>query len=78
MRKIKDLNMPVGRMTKINDFLPPPEKLAVPDENVKITISLSKTSIEFFKQKAKKYNTKYQKMIRNLIDQYTSHHVCQD
>ncbi len=65
-------------MTKINDFLPPPEKLAVQDENIKITISLSKTSVEFFKQKAKKYHTKYQKMIRNLIDRYASHHVYQD
>lgn len=78
MRKIKDLNMPIGKMIKINDFLPPPEKLVVQDENVKITISLSKTSVEFFKQKAKKYHTKYQKMIRNLIDRYASHHVYQD
>lgn len=73
MRKIKDLNMPIGKMIKINDFLPPPDKLAVPDENVKVTISLSKTSVEFFKQKAKKYHTKYQKMIRNLIDGYAMH-----
>ena len=78
MKKIKDLNMPIGRITKINDFLPSPENLAVPDDNVKITISLSKTSVEFFKQKAKKYHTKYQKMIRNLIDRYASHHVYQD
>ncbi|MDO8734779.1 MAG: CopG family transcriptional regulator [Elusimicrobiota bacterium] len=78
MRKIKDLNMPIGKMIKINDFLPPPEKLAVQDENVKITISLSKASVQFFKQKAKKYHTKYQKMIRNLIDRYASHHVYQD
>ena len=43
------------------------------DETVKVTISLSKTSVDFFKKEAKKYNTQYQKMIRRLLDEYTAH-----
>jgi predicted DNA binding CopG/RHH family protein len=43
------------------------------DETVKITIALSKTSVEFFKQEAKKHNTQYQKMIRRLLDEYAAH-----
>jgi len=54
----------------VNDFLPPPEKLVTKDEKVKITISLSKKSVDFFKDQAKKHNTNYQKMIRNLLDMY--------
>ncbi len=54
----------------INDFLPSPKELVPKDEKVKITISLSKESVEFFKNEAKKLDTNYQKMIRNLLDMY--------
>ena len=35
-------------------------------------ISLNKSSIDFFKKKAKEQRTSYQKMIRRLIDWYAS------
>lgn len=65
-----DLNRPVGKMTRIDDFLPPPEKLVVPQKTVKITISLSESSVDFFKRRAKQHHIKYQKMVRELIDRY--------
>ena len=71
-KKRKNNNKPIGRLTKIDDFLPSPEKLLLPKESVKITISLSKSSIDFFKEQAKLHNVKYQQMIRRLIDKYTS------
>ncbi|MCI0515023.1 CopG family transcriptional regulator, partial [candidate division KSB1 bacterium] len=40
------------------------------EETVKVTISLSKTSIDFFKEVARKNRTQYQKMIRRLLDEY--------
>lgn len=49
------------------------EELALKDETVKVTIALSKTSVEFFKKEAEKYNTQYQKMIRRLLDEYAAH-----
>lgn len=64
----------MGKVKTIPDFLPSPEELALKEETVKITISLSKASIEFFKNEAKKYNTQYQKMIRRLLDEYAAHH----
>lgn len=72
-KKIKYSEEPIGKAKVISDFLPSPEELALKDETVKITISLSKTSVAFFKKEAKKYNTQYQKMIRRLLDEYTSH-----
>jgi predicted DNA binding CopG/RHH family protein len=63
----------IGKVRVISDFLPSPEELALKDETVKITISLSKTSIEFFKKEAKKFHTQYQKMIRRLLDEYAAH-----
>lgn len=69
--KIKYKNEPMGKLRVVSDFLPSPEELVLKDETVKVTISLSKTSVEFFKSEAKKYNTQYQKMIRRLLDEYT-------
>ena len=65
----------IGDIKIVDDFLPPPEALVVKDENIKVTISLTKESIEFFKKEAKKHHTQYQKMIRNLLDIYASNHI---
>lgn len=72
--KIKYTDEPIGRVKVIDDFLPSPEELALKEETVKVTISLSRTSVEFFKKEAKKHNTQYQKMIRRLLDEYSAHH----
>ncbi|MBW2658451.1 MAG: CopG family transcriptional regulator [Deltaproteobacteria bacterium] len=71
--KIKYTDEPIGKVKVITDFLPSPKELALKDETVKITISLSKTSVDIFKKEAKRYNTQYQKMIRRLLDEYTAH-----
>jgi predicted DNA binding CopG/RHH family protein len=68
--KIKYTDEPLGDLKVIPDFLPRPEDLVLKDEGVKITISLSKRSIEFFKDEAKKHDTQYQRMIRRLLDAY--------
>jgi len=56
----------------LKDFLPPPDQLVLKEENVKVTIALKKSSIDFFKEEAQKNNTSYQKMIRQVIDWYAS------
>ena len=57
----------------IQDFLPAPEKLVLKEDNVKITLELSKRSVTLFKRFAAKSGFKYQRMIRNLVDQYAEH-----
>jgi len=42
------------------------------EENVKVTISLNKSSVEYFKKEAQKHHTSYQRMIRRLLDWYAS------
>lgn len=37
-------------------------------------MTLSKSSVDYFKRAAKKYHTHYQTMIRRLIDAYTASH----
>lgn len=58
----------------IEDFLPAPEKLIKKEETMKVTILLSRKSINFFKDKAKKIGVPYQTMIKNVLDRYTSHY----
>ena len=55
----------------IDDFLPPPEALIPRDETVKVTISLTQKSVEFFKKSAEEQGVPYQTMIRKVLDLYT-------
>lgn len=50
--------------------LPTIAELAAREETVKVTITLSKLSVEYFKQEARARRTQYQKMIRCLLDEY--------
>jgi len=73
-KKIKYTEGPMGEFRVIEDFLPPPEQLILKEDNVKITISLNKRSVDFFKQEAQKNRTSYQRMIRRLLEWYASNY----
>ena len=62
--------MPIGELKRVTDFLPPPDQLVFPEETIKITLSLTKSSVDFFRRQAKSCHTKYQKMIREVVDRY--------
>ena len=59
----------------VADFLPPPEQLIAKEETRKITIALSKRSVDFFKDAAEKNNIPYQQLIRKVLDNYTEHYA---
>jgi predicted DNA binding CopG/RHH family protein len=71
-KSIKYTDEPMENINVIQDFLPSPEELIFKDKTVKVTIALSKSSVDYFKKVAKSYNTQYQKMIRRLLDEYVS------
>ena len=73
--KIKYTDEPMGEPEVIPDFLPAPEDLVFKDDGVKVTLALSKRSVEFFKREAARHHTQYQRMIRRLLDAYTEHHM---
>ncbi|MEI6460063.1 MAG: CopG family transcriptional regulator [Pseudomonadota bacterium] len=74
-RKIKYTSEPLGRIEVVDDFLPSPDQLVLNDDGVKVTISLSKRSVDFFKAQADRSNTSYQRMIRRLLDTYADHYT---
>lgn len=78
MKKTMYNNAPsnIGQAIKesviVEDFLPRPDQLVFKEDNIKITLELSKRSVALFKRYANKRGVKYQRMLRNLIDRYAS------
>ena len=72
--KIRYTDEPLGDLRVVKDFLPPPHELVFEEETVKVTISLSRSSVDYFKQEARRHRTAYQKMIRRLLDTYVEHY----
>lgn len=68
--KTRYTDEPLGKVQVIPDILPSPAALAFREEGVKVTLALSRKSVEFFKEEAAKHHTQYQRMIRRLIDAY--------
>lgn len=60
----------IGKIRIVTDFLPPLEKLVLREDNVKVTLALSRNSVDFFKREAAKQRVPYQRMIRALVDAY--------
>src|SRR5665811_115552 len=73
--KIKYTDEPLGDIKVVQDFLPAPAQLAFREEGVKVTLALSRKSVEFFKSEAAKNNTQYQRMIRRLVDAYVERYA---
>ena len=73
-KSIRYTDEPLGAVRVVQDFLPPPAELVFKEETVKVTMSLSKGSVAFFKREARKHGTQYQKMIRRLLDLYAAQH----
>jgi hypothetical protein len=70
-KTIKYADGEIGRIGPVmKDFLPPPDQLVLRESNVKVTLSLSQKSVDFFKREAKKSRVPYQRMIRALVDAY--------
>lgn len=69
-KKIVYTDEPMGDVEVVTDFLPSPAELAFKEDGVKVTLALSKRSVDFFKSEASKHQTQYQRMIRRLLDSY--------
>jgi hypothetical protein len=69
-QRIRYTDEPMEFGGRVPDFLPPPDKLIFKDDAVKVTITLSSRSVQFFKEEAAKRGVQYQRMIRRLLDVY--------
>jgi predicted DNA binding CopG/RHH family protein len=69
-KKIVYTDEPMGDVQVVADFLPSPADLAFREEGVKVTLALTRSSVDYFKSQASRHHTQYQRMIRRLIDAY--------
>jgi hypothetical protein len=72
-KSIQYSDEPVGEVRLLPDFLPSPEELALKNEQTKVTIHLSSETVAYFKAAASRHHMQYQKMIRQLLDDYVAH-----
>ncbi len=71
-KRITYTDGPIGDVKMVRDALPPPSDLVFREDQVKVTIVLSRSSVDFFKEEAKRHHTQYQRMIRRLLDLYVA------
>jgi len=69
-----DPDRPVGKLTLVLDYLPPPEELLPRGSKLKVTIELDEESVDFFKKQAQRHGGKYQRMMREVLRRYALHH----
>lgn len=73
-KTVKYAEGPIKEIRVVEDVLPSPEYLIMKGETVKVTLSLTKESVDFFKDEAEMHHTQYQKLIRTLLDQYSNYY----
>lgn len=66
----KRLGKAIESAQVVSDFLPPPSELVAHEDTVKVTISLSRSSVDFFKREARASRVPYQAMVREVVDIY--------
>jgi hypothetical protein len=66
----------IGKLHRIRDELPSIDELTGgPVRQTKVTIALDDDALSFFKWEARRRNTSYQRMIRNLVRAYAQAHT---
>jgi hypothetical protein len=56
-KKIKYTDEKIGKIKIVKDFLPKPEELILKEKNIKVTLNLSKSSVDYFKKIAGKHGS---------------------
>lgn len=67
-------NLPIEKINQTARKMGFPIGLVSSEKKVLVTIYLNKFTVDFFKKEARKYNTKYQRMIRTVLDLYAHAH----
>jgi len=74
--KYTDEPMHVGK--EVENFLPSPDKLVLRPKSVRVTLTLDADTVAYFKAEADRLQVSYQRMIRNLLNDYKSKMVGND
>jgi predicted HTH transcriptional regulator len=72
-KRIQYSDEPIGEARLVPDFLPSPEMLALNNDQTKVTMYLNSETVAYFKAATANHHMQYQKMIRQLLDEYVAH-----
>ena len=70
-KKIRYSDEPIS-FTVVKDFLPKPSEFVLKQPAVSVTLEVGKSSLEFYKDIAKKHKTTYKRVIKKVLDTYAS------
>jgi hypothetical protein len=66
----------IGELHRVRDELPSIDELTGKSgRQTKVTLALDNDALSFFKREARRRNTSYQRMIRNLVRAYSQAHT---
>jgi predicted DNA binding CopG/RHH family protein len=68
--KVKYTDEPMELGEEVENFLPPPDKLVLRPKPIRVTLTLDAETVEYFKAEAERIDVPYQRMIRNLLNEY--------
>jgi hypothetical protein len=74
-KPVKHPDEAAGPVSIVADFLPTPGNLVFGDDVEKVTIAVSKRTVDFFKREARLHGTQYRRMVGALLDRYAEAHV---
>ena len=67
-------NVPLGKIDRSIKGMPHPIGLAPSQKKALVTMYLNKSTVDFFKKEANQCHTKYQRMMRAVLDRYADLH----
>jgi uncharacterized protein (DUF4415 family) len=70
-----EIEAALERSVPVEDFLPSPAEIAKWGEKERVTIMLDSGIVDFFKEQAQKYGSKYQTMINGVLSSYKQHYA---
>ncbi len=60
----------------MSDFLPRPDQLRLTRSRVKVTVELTRQSVDFFRSLSLEKRNEYRRTMAELLEWYAAHHSC--
>ena len=67
-------NIPIEKIDRTIKDMPSPIGLAPSEKKVLVSLFLNVSTVRFFKKEADRYHTKYQRMMRAVLERYNHAH----
>ena len=63
---------PEGEWEVVDDFLPSPSLLAAAEKHVEVSIVLSQSTVDLYKEQGERFHEEYPELIRRVVKAYAA------